>query len=86
MTDGDLPGARRHRRSRAPPTAAAPVTDSRDLLPAPTTFGGGVSILRGVVYLAVAVTVWLSPDSIPRLTGLGAAYDRIARSRSGSAT
>jgi hypothetical protein len=69
VTDGDLP-VLDLAAVDAPPALEAPATDSRDRLPAPTAFGGGVSLLRGLVYLVVATVTSLSPASAAGLTGL----------------
>ena len=50
-TDGDLP-ILDLRRVDAPAEPAGEPTDSRDRRPAQTVFGAGVTVLRGLIYLA----------------------------------
>ncbi len=69
MTDGHLP-VLDVSEVVAPPATSAPPTDSRDRLPAPTAFGGGVSVVRGLVYVVVAAWTLLDPRSVTDLTGL----------------
>lgn len=66
-TDGDLPivgvGA-----SPSPPEAEAEgLTDSRDRRPVQTVFGGGVALLRCLLYLLAAVAVFVAPHVLLRV-------------------
>ncbi|MET1005168.1 MAG: LssY C-terminal domain-containing protein [Propionibacteriaceae bacterium] len=67
-TDGDLPVIDLTR-VEAPAAAVIVPTDSRDQRPAQTVFGAGVALLRGLVYLPLALLLILSPDSLPSLAG-----------------
>jgi hypothetical protein len=44
-------------------------TDSRHLRPGPTVFGGGVSLLRGVLYLVVGLLGVFTPGSVADVAG-----------------
>jgi hypothetical protein len=73
-TDGDLPvvdvsGV------VAPPAEVVAVTDSRTLRPAPPLFGGGISLLRAALYIVIALTATLSPDSVQDVAGYSSGAD-----------
>ncbi len=62
VTDGDLPVVDL---VAVPAPAAAPVvTDSRDRRPAPTAFGAGVALARGVLGAILAVAILVSPSGV----------------------
>jgi hypothetical protein len=61
-TDGDLPILDLRPVAVGSPDPQ-PGTDSRDRLPAPTAFGAGVTFVRALLYLFVAVVVSLSTES-----------------------
>lgn len=65
-TDGDLP-ILSLRQVKTPALAAETPTDSRDRRPAQTVFGSGVTLLRALVYLVLAVVVAVSADSLSSL-------------------
>ncbi len=71
-TDGDLPVLDVTEVSAPAMEGAAP-TDSRDLRPAPTVFGGVISLLRCAIYAAVALSAWLAPDSVQNVSGYSSA-------------
>jgi hypothetical protein len=58
VTDGDLPVVDL-RPVVAPALSAPSPTDSRDRRPAPTVFGAGVALTRGVLYLMLALAIAL---------------------------
>ena len=60
-TDGDLPIL--NLQVKTPSLAAETPTDSRDRRPAQTVFGAGVTLLRALAYLVLAVVVAVSGDS-----------------------
>ena len=78
-TDGDLP-ILDLRRVDAPAEPAGEPTDSRDRRPAQTVFGAGVTVLRGLIYLAAAVVAVVSADyftSLARKAGVHMSEDEL---------
>ncbi|HET8558888.1 MAG TPA: LssY C-terminal domain-containing protein [Marmoricola sp.] len=69
VTDGDLPVVDLRRVEAPAQLRLAPVTDSRDKRPASTSFSAGVSWLRGLVGIALAVIILLDPTANPDLAG-----------------
>ena len=65
-TDGDLP-ILCLRQVDAPAERVETPTDSRDRRPAQTVFGSGVTLVRALVYLVLAVVVAMSADSFSSL-------------------
>ncbi len=65
-TDGDLP-ILCLRQVDAPTEGAETPTDSRSRRPAQTVFGSGVTLLRALLYLALAVVVAVSAESFSSL-------------------
>ena len=66
QTDGDLPIIDLTRLD-APDLEAPEPTDSRDKRPAPTTFGASVAMLRGTIYLGLALALLLFPSIVGRV-------------------
>lgn len=78
-TDGDLPIVDL-RRVDAPAESVSEPTDSRSRRPAQTVFGAGVTVLRGLIYLAAAVVAVLSADyftSLARNAGVQLAKEDV---------
>jgi LssY C-terminus len=65
-TDGDLPIINLTQVD-APALHKPELTDSRDKRPAQTTFGAGIAIVRGLIYLGIALTLVLFPEAISRV-------------------
>ena len=65
-TDGDLP-ILCLRQVDAPTEGAETPTDSRSRRPAQTVFGSGVTLLRALLYLALAVVVAVSAEAFSSL-------------------
>jgi len=65
-TDGDLPILDLRRTDASSDPSETP-TDSRDRRPAQTVFGGGVTLLRALVYLTLAIVVVVSTESFSNL-------------------
>lgn len=65
-TDGDLPIVDLTRVD-APALHKPEPTDSRDKRPAQTTFGAGIALLRGLIYLGIALALVLFPGIVRRL-------------------
>ncbi len=65
-TDGDLP-ILSLRQVGAPTAEGGTATDSRDRRPAQTVFGSGVTLLRALIYLVLAVVIAISAESFTSL-------------------
>jgi hypothetical protein len=63
-TDGDLPIIDLTNVAAREIVDVAP-TDSRDRRPAPTDFGAGVALLRGLIYVAIAAGLLFAPQALP---------------------
>jgi hypothetical protein len=66
QTDGDLPIIDLTRMD-APVLEAPERTDSRDKRPAQTAFGASIAVLRGSIYLGLAMTLLLFPSIVGRV-------------------
>jgi hypothetical protein len=65
-TDGDLPIIDLTP-VHAPAFHKPEPTDSRDKRPAQTTFGAGIALLRGFIYLGIVLTLLLFPGTVSRM-------------------
>jgi hypothetical protein len=66
-TDGDLPIIDLTRVDAPADSSPSEPTDSRDKRPAQTTFGACVALLRGLIYVGIALTLLLFPSVVDRV-------------------
>ena len=66
-TDGDLPIIDLTRVDAPTDSSPSKPTDSRDKRPAQTTFGACVALLRGLIYVGIALTLLLFPSVVGRV-------------------
>jgi LssY C-terminus len=80
-TDGDLPVVGVGPSPDPPEAAAVGPTDSRDRRPAQTVFGAAVALVRSLLFLLAAVSVFVAPETLVRLTRSGSDLTQLLAER-----